>query len=556
MSTEPSQTQVILRRTEDGKRIVASVVIGNQRLVLDQKWLTATLEQAGLRGAVISKSGILQLQRMLSSNEAGETEIGECHDAEVGVQISEDKLTAKLILKTARAGQPTTSSHVHEVIEHAKLADHLVDHHAIERLLKAALSAPPGATLQIVVARGKAAVDGKNSPFEPLVEVSDRRPAERADGSLDYRDLGAIATVKEGDVLMRRHPPTKGVDGFTVNGTPIKAKDGRERAFKRYKGSAESPDDPNLLIATMTGQPVVQAAGVSVDPVLRVKDVNLRTGHIEYEGTLIVQGSVSPGMRLKVAGDVQILGMVESAELDVGGNLDVKMGISGPADDNRQAQGAMRVRCGGNLSAGHIENAELEVAGDVTIKSQLTHCRLISRNQVVVGSAGQPRSGIVGGQVQAASQIRAQSLGSQAGIATEIAIRCSTETLQALQEKNRIIEGRQADLGRLLKTMVELSKAKGSGAEDRLSHINQTCDAMKRDLAQITAERDQLQATVERSYQSCVEVPGTAFPRVAVIIGDQSKEVSHALEKVVFCFSDGKVRERPLERKDTKSKTG
>ncbi|EIC22899.1 DUF342 domain-containing protein [Thiorhodovibrio frisius] len=545
----PARTQVSLHRNEAGNRVMAQVAIGKQPLTIDQNWLTAELESAELKGAVIAKSGILQLQRMLASGENGTVEIGECHDAEVGLRLSEDNLVAKLTLKTARGGSPLSTEHLNDVIEHAKIAPHLIDQKTINRLLAAAHTARPGATLQIVIARGKAAIDGNDSPFEPLVKISQRRPAERADGSLDYRDLGAIPTVKPGDVLMRRHPPTKGVDGFNLQGEVIKAKDGRQLPFNHHKGTAVSEQDPNLLVATVTGQPVLQQAGASVDPVLKINEVDMRSGHIDYDGTLMVKGSVSPGMRIKVTGDVQIMGMVECAEIYVSGNLDVKMGITGPSDDARQEGLSMRVHCGGNLSAGHVEKAELDVKGDIAIKSQITHSQVRCDHHVVVGSTGQPRSGIVGGRVQASKLIRAQTLGAEAGITTEAMIQASTDIMRQLEDHNENVACKQADLGRLLRVMVDLSKTQAPDIEPRLKKINSTCNTLKAELSTLTVERDQLQATVDAIAGSCIEVQDAIYPRVFITIGDKTQEIMDRANQVRFCYAEGRLRQSPLKAK-------
>lgn len=549
----PNQTQVSLRRSQSGKRVIAHIAPGNQPAKLDHDWLVEALERAGLAGAAISKSGILQLQRMVACNEGGEIEIGQCHDATVEIQVSQDRLLAKLIMRTARGGENNATEQVTEVIEHAKIARNLIDHQAIERLLSAARTATPGATLQVVIAHGQTAVDGLNSTFEPLVSISERRPAERDDGSLDYRDLGEIPTVKPGDALMRRHPPTKGVDGFDVTGAVIKAKDGRKLQFERHSGTAVSDQNPDLLLATITGQPVLQKAGASVDPVLKVADVNMRSGHIEYEGTLVVSGSISPGMRVRVTGDAQILGMVECAELDIGGNLDVKMGISGPTDNARGEGAVMRVRCGGNLTAGHVEKAQLDVQGDIIIKSQLTHSEVACGHRLVVGSSGQPRSGIVGGRAQAAGLIRVQSLGTEAGITTEITLGCSAKLMRRLEDCNETIAFKQAELGRLLKAMVGLSRSAAKDAQAQIAKVNAACNTLKAELGTTTIERDQVQADIDALLNSVIEVPGTVYPRVLITIGENSHEITQRADQVRFCQIGGRLRQVPL-KPDKKTK--
>ncbi|MBK1647680.1 DUF342 domain-containing protein [Rhabdochromatium marinum] len=550
-----TQTQVTLQRNPTGTKVLAVVSNGEQPLTIDKNWLVAELNSSGLKGAQISKQGIQKLQRMLLNKEDGEIEIGECHDAIVSLQVSEDKLSAKLLLKTARGGEPATVEHVTEVINHFNLASQLIDHAAINRLLAAAPKATAGTTLQIVIARGKAPVDGQHSIFEPLVEITERRPTRRADGSLNYRELGAIPTVNPGDHLMRRHPPTPGVDGYRVNGEPIKAKNGRLLQFGPHKGAVVSEEDPNLLVASITGQPVLQPNGASVDPLLKVKDVNLRSGNIDYDGSLLVQGSVSPGMQIRVTGDVLITEMVECAELIVGGNLNVKMGISGPTEKSKQEYQdlSMSVRCGGNLSAGHVENATLDVKGDITIKSQLTHCQVSCDNQLIVGSAGQQRSGIVGGRVRATKLIRAYNLGAEAGIATAVMLQCSNELMEQLNKVKENIVYKQGDLARLARKMVEQSKKKDADTEERLNELKQQSEAAKADAQALATERDQLQAVITAMLDSSIDVPGNVYPRVSITIGDQTQEVGKVAREVSFSYDDGKLLMRPLE-KDAKAK--
>jgi hypothetical protein len=67
--------------------------------------------------------------------------------------------------------------------------------------------------------------------LERLVETAAERilkPQERDHGKVDMRDLGTLLTVKAGALLMRRHPATQGIDGFTVTGQTLTARHGKE----------------------------------------------------------------------------------------------------------------------------------------------------------------------------------------------------------------------------------------------------------------------------------------------------------------------------------------
>ena len=77
------------------------------------------------------------------------------------------------------------------------------------------------------------------------------------------------------------------------------------------EGTFLSPDDPDLLLASRPGLPRQEKNGMKVDDVLSVKQVDIRHGHVIFEGALIVAGDVTPGMKIKTSGDVVIGGFVE-----------------------------------------------------------------------------------------------------------------------------------------------------------------------------------------------------------------------------------------------------
>ncbi|MCV5473795.1 FapA family protein, partial [Escherichia coli] len=77
-------------------------------------------------------------------------------------------------------------------------------------------------------------------------------------------------------------------------GQDLPAKDGKDSPMSAGEGTFISPDDPDLLIAGRAGLPCQEKAGMKVDEVLSVKQVDARHGHIDFEGGLIVSGDVNP----------------------------------------------------------------------------------------------------------------------------------------------------------------------------------------------------------------------------------------------------------------------
>ncbi|WP_367948255.1 DUF342 domain-containing protein [Aeromonas sp. FDAARGOS 1409] len=343
-------------------------------------------------------------------------------DARLLIQVDKDQMSARAQITADWGGQPLTLAQLREA-----LAASPVKQGVSERLLAAAVlaagEAAPGALLSPVIALGKAAKHGLDTRLERLVATAAERiltPQELDHGKVDMRDLGTLLTVKAGAALMRRHPATQGVDGFTVTGQVLPARSGKESAMTAGEGTCLSPEDPDLLLATRPGLPCQERAGMRVDEVLSVKQVDIRHGHVEFEGSLLVTGDVMPGMRVKTSGDVVIGGFVEGGYIESGGTITVRNGIIG------RKQGEDEYLChlnaGGEIHAGYAQYARLEADGDIQILSQLSHCYCRSGQDLKVGDSAMRKGHLIGGVNIANRLIMAPVLGASAANRTRLQI--------------------------------------------------------------------------------------------------------------------------------------
>lgn len=343
-------------------------------------------------------------------------------DARLLIQVDKDQMSARAQITADWGGQPLTLAQLREA-----LAASPVKQGVSERLLAAAVQAAgeaaPGALLSPVIALGKAAKHGLDTRLERLVATAAERiltPQELDHGKVDMRDLGTLLTVKAGAALMRRHPATQGVDGFTVTGQVLPARSGKESAMTAGEGTCLSPEDPDLLLATRPGLPCQERAGMRVDEVLSVKQVDIRHGHVEFEGSLLVTGDVMPGMRVKTSGDVVIGGFVEGGYIESGGTITVRNGIIG------RKQGEDDYLChlnaGGEIHAGYAQYARLEADGDIQILSQLSHCYCRSGQDLKVGDSAMRKGHLIGGVNIANRLIMAPVLGASAANRTRLQI--------------------------------------------------------------------------------------------------------------------------------------
>ncbi|MGZ8068460.1 DUF342 domain-containing protein [Aeromonas salmonicida] len=348
--------------------------------------------------------------------------IAQRHDARVTLVIEKDRMSAIAQITADWGGKYLTTEQLEQAIQTSEVSQG-VQTSLITAAILAAKEAAPGTVLKLPVALGKAVVNGKDSRLERLVETPAERilkPQERDDGRVDMRDLGTIVTVKAGAQLMRRHPATQGEPGFTVTGQDLPAKNGKDSPMSAGDGTYLSPDDPNLLIASRAGLPCQEKTGMKVDEVLSVKQVDARHGHITFEGGLIVNADVQPGMKVKVSGDIVIGGFIEGGEIEAGGSITVRHGIIGRR--NEQGEYLCHLNAQGEIHASYAQYAKLEAGGDIQIQSQLNHCYSRSGQDLKVGDSGMRKGHLIGGISIANRLIMAPILGASAANHTKLQI--------------------------------------------------------------------------------------------------------------------------------------
>ncbi|GHU63919.1 hypothetical protein FACS189445_6960 [Spirochaetia bacterium] len=162
-------------------------------------------------------------------------------------------------------------------------------------------------------------------------------------------------------------------------------------------------DDKVTIISDMNGQVVEVGGKINVEPVYTVDgNVNLKTGNIIFLGTVIVKGSVEDGFSVKAAGNIEVNGTVEKAELDAEGDIIVHQGITGS-----KVNGI--IRAGKSIWARFIENTALEAGDMVVAQDGIINSRVDAFKRIICQGK---RATIVGGRLRTSEEINAKVLGS------------------------------------------------------------------------------------------------------------------------------------------------
>ena len=388
------------------------------------------------------------------------------------ISVEPDDMAVFLTITSAHGGDSVTLQDIHHALAQAGVV-HGICTEALEKAVQA------GQCQQVCIAQGTPATAGSSTRFESLLDtLRDRGRSASDDATVDYRELGNLLLVAPGDALMRRIPARSGKDGLTVTGKVLSAPVHADIAYARdLAGVVPDEQDPDLLRAAVAGVPALRPNGVIVNPMVEVQAVDLDSGNIDFDGTLRVHGDIKAGMTVRVRADVIVMGTVEAATIKAGGNLVVHGGIVGGASARTASAVTERlaqIECGGSVQALFINHAFVSAGEDVRVEREVFNSDVAAGHAVVVGTSDSQGS-IIGGRTRALRCVQAATLGSMAGVPTEIQVGVNPNADSQRQELERERRRLDEERGKLEQLMIFLQRnpdkaADGLGERVALTH--------------------------------------------------------------------------------------
>lgn len=501
-------------------------------ITLDQ--FMQAIKAAGFGGYKILQPSLEDAVAKYNSGEAFEIAVAEALDGKCSIRIDSNLMSAYLSCTLPQGGAPVQMKDVLQEAENKGITATL-DLKAIDQALRKGEE-------DILIASGKPPVHGEDGKFECLVPAKkERGPRLDEHGLADFRELGEIVAVHSGEGLMRLIPPTDGVPGETVTGKIIPVKPGKKVKFAtKLEGVAFEPSDTNLLIAAVSGCPVVSKDGVSVEPIYKVKNVDLHTGNITFIGTVQASGDVQAGMTIKASGDIFVDGTVESAILEAGGDIVVKGGIIGGSEQHESPDGKFHsaIKCEGSCTARFVQNAHISAGNGIFIRDLAMLSELTAGHQIILGDKGSRKGDIIGGTAQATMLVKAQNIGSPSFLKTVVVVGAN----QLLYEQHSIaakaIETAEEQLAHVIKLLelARLSPDKIPAATVKSAEA--TREALNAEIETLRENEMALQKEIDIAKKARVEVEKHVFGGTEIRIGLEYYKTTEDREGGVFHLNE------------------
>ncbi|MBR6061933.1 MAG: DUF342 domain-containing protein [Spirochaetales bacterium] len=363
--------------------------------------------------------------------------------ANIGITVSEDKMSAIMnIQPPLRGGASPTADEILFAAEDYGIC-YGIDRQLISRIAEQHLY-----NEDFVIAEGLRPVAPIVNQINYHFDTDVCRPFLTDEyGRVNLKELNFIQEKKKGDVLADIADPKPGTDGIDVFGEIVPAEH-LEQTVRLLPGdNTELSPDGHSLLASIDGYVVLHGSMVSVREVVHVENVDYSTGNIDFEGAVVVAGTVADGFTVKATDSIQVGSCVGKVHLESDGDIILKSGINGSGEGT--------IKCRGDLYTRFAENAHIETQGSFFGEESLMNCTTeVDRNLVLIGR----RAEIVGGRTVVGGSIRCKKIGSAAGIKTPVCVGILPEKFRTIDNLQQRINDNKLMLSRLQQSMTNLTR--------------------------------------------------------------------------------------------------
>ena len=382
---------------------------------------------------------------------------------------------------------------------------------------------------EVIVARGKEAINGRDGFYQYLIALEDAKskPAVNSDGTVDYYNSLKLAMVEENELFAIYIPPTSGEYGYTVFSEMLPPVKGKPAPRLKGKGFTVSEDGREYR-ASFAGRIYMNNDRVIVDKIYVIKgDLDIEHGNIKFNGDVEVTGDVRSGLKIDADGNIFVHGHVGSCQLNSGGNITIRKGVQG--------RDKCIITAKGDIAISFVERCTLSAEGNIYADS-LLDCNVSSKQQIFVTAK---KGVIVGGKVFAMHGIVAKNAGNEHDVATILQAGVIPEHIRQANEIANQVKKYTSDMELLDKNLKVSDAIEGCKRTKQTEAIRMKIIRAKvvvnTELKKLEDHLNYLNEQIERAKsEATVVITGTVYPGVRVSMGQELYIVQDACKDVIF----------------------
>ena len=399
----------------------------------------------------------------------------------------------------------------------------------------------PAYCTELVMAKGLPPVHGSDAWIDYMFNTNpSAKPAMNDDGTVDFHSIDVINHIAAGDVLAVLHPEDRGKPGRNILGKDVPPRSVNSMRLKVGRDITLSEDGCEA-VSNITGQVRLYGDQIFVSNVYEVPaDVDNSTGDIDFEGSVLVRGSIREGFRVCASEDIIVEGSVEGALVIAGGNIIIKRGINGMFKGVLESEKDIAVK--------FIENAKVYAKGNVATGS-IIQGEVTAKGDILV----EDKKGFsTGGVIKCGGQVKANIIGSQMGGLTKVEVGVDPAVKKEYNETAVSVETLSTNVNKIAPIVKAYADALAAGKtldaknqEYYVKLLTQLGNDQKK-LALAQAKLQKLALELKKSSKSRISVRRDIFPGVELSINDVNYTMRDKRSFVAIEVENGEVKFNPL----------
>lgn len=351
----------------------------------------------------------------------------------------------------------------------------------------------------------------------------------------NFRDIMRIPSVKANQKLATITLPTKGEEGINVLGQKLKAQHGKPIQINAGINVKFNEDDLSFY-SSIDGQVSITERDIKVHPVYEVNEsLSMKTGNLDFVGSIIIKGDVPTGYTVKAKGDIKIFGIVEAATIISGGSVFVAEGLAGLQKGTIKAEE--------NIHIGYINQGIVHANDSVYVENSIIHSEITANKQVFC-----QKGNIIGGSLSAGQLIEAKDIGNRLSTKTHITLGIN----QLVHDKKNKLLTKKKELDSTLtklKTIGEKLKNRQHDAKTRITLLRQRHSTLKvmEEMKEIDSKLAKMNAFLGSEKKAKIIVQNTIYPNVMIAFGKYKHNVNRMHKRVNIKLDQNEIVIRAME---------
>jgi len=385
-----------------------------------------------------------------------------------------------------------------------------------------------------LIAKGQLPVDGTDGRFELFFKTSiDNHPKVLEDGSVDYHNIDLYEPIHQGMKIAQYIHATPGHFGYNVAGTVLPCNNGKELAPLKGTGFYLGEDNATYY-SSLDGKIEYKNDTITITNVLDIPgDVDLTTGDVIFNGDVIVHGNVHMGCVIRSKKNITVMGNVEGAYLQAGGDVQLKSGMQGGGKGYVEAGGDVwgkffeltKIRCEGNVNVNSMMNCDVFCSGDITISG---------RHGIIVG-----------GTTMCQGNINATVIGNMAEVKTNVAAGVNEKLVEEINKLENEIKTIREAYSKHERILEMLKSIKNPSEKDKvdamLAQVIQSMQELDHKLSGINSELENKLFLTQSYSKSRITVSKYLYPNVHVTLNGLHYITKDTFTNVYLTESNGQV---------------